>query len=467
MGKDKNSLEKINTIAQEVLQLSRNNMVVNLRFMDVAISRLQLEAGGPSLMTDGMKIYYNPRFVLKEYKKAKEIPARFYLHTMLHCIFQHFYIDPFLDRNCWDLACDMMVEHIINELDLNCTRVEWQQNQEVEIARVKEKESMITAEKIYHYLREGGMSQRQITNLYGLFRADDHDSWYDVTIIAGINQTQAGNDSDEAGTNANQGKESNSFNLLGNMIELRADWQDIARRMQTDLETYSKRKGDQAGDMLQGLRVLNREKYDYSEFLKKFMTMGEIMKVNEDEFDYIFYTYGLSTYKKMPLIEPLEYKETKRIKEFVIAIDTSGSTSGELVQKFLEKTYNIMLQQENFFSKINLHIIQCDADIQEDAKITNQDEFNQYIKNLKIHGLGGTDFRPVFTYVNQMIENREFTDLKGLIYFTDGYGDFPQKQPDYHTAFVFIEDECNNLDVPVWAIKLILQSEDINNFSKR
>lgn len=124
--------------------------------------------------------------------------------------------------------------------------------------------------------------------------------------------------------------------------------------------------------------------------------MGEAMKVNDDEFDYIFYTYGLKLYEKMPLIEPLEYKNIEAIKEFVIAIDTSGSTSGELVQKFVQKTYNILKSTESFFAKINLHIIQCDTDIQEDAKITCQEDFDQYLKTMEIHGQGGTDFRPVF-----------------------------------------------------------------------
>ena len=34
------------------------------------------------------------------------------------------------------------------------------------------------------------------------------------------------------------------------------------------------------------------------------------MKINDDEFDYIFYTYGLKLYEKMPLIEPLEDRVT-------------------------------------------------------------------------------------------------------------------------------------------------------------
>ena len=151
----------------------------------------------------------------------------------------------------------------------------------------------------------------------------------------------------------------------------------------------------------------------------------------------------------------------KRIKEFVIAIDTSGSVSGELVQKFVQKTYNILKQEESFFTKINLHIIQCDADIQEDAKITSQEEFDHYLATMTLRGFGGTDFRPVFDYVEQLRQAREFINLKGLIYFTDGFGTFPEQKPDYHTAFVFVNDEYRVPDVPPWAIRLILESTEI------
>ena len=80
---------------------------------------------------------------------------------------------------------------------------------------------------------------------------------------------------------------------------------------------------------------------------------------------------------------------------------------------------------------------------------------------MTLKGFGGTDFRPVFRYVDKMIKSKEFTNLKGLIYFTDGYGDFPERQPDYNTAFVFIDDDYNNPEVPVWAIKLVLQRDEI------
>ncbi len=185
------------------------------------------------------------------------------------------------------------------------------------------------------------------------------------------------------------------------------------------------------------------------------------MKTNEDEFDYIFYTYGLQLYQNIPLIEPLEYKETKAIKEFIIAIDTSGSTSGEIVQNFVQKTYNILKSTESFFSKINLHIIQCDAKIQEDVKISCQKDFDEYLQTMSIKGQGGTDFRPVFNYVEQLRQKKELINLKGLIYLTDGFGTFPAKKPDYQAAFIFIAENDNNLKVPSWAIKLVLQKDEI------
>ena len=91
---------------------------------------------------------------------------------------------------------------------------------------------------------------------------------------------------------------------------------NLSKRIQIDLETFHKLQGNKAGNLVQSLKNVNREKYDYSSFLKKFAVLNEAMVVNDDEFDYVFYTYGLQLYKNMPLIEPLEYKEVKRINSF-------------------------------------------------------------------------------------------------------------------------------------------------------
>ena len=444
--------EKLNQLAKDVLHLSRNTLLVNLRFLDMALSQFTYrEIEDNTLLTDGKYLLYDPKHILRCYKSAKEIPVRDYLHMVMHCVFRHMFMDPTLNRVYWDLACDIAVENMITELNLKSVIAARERQQVPYIDAIKKELGMVTAEKIYSYLRTAYPDPNKIAQIRGLFYADNHEIWYMTgdEKAAAYGLLQSGDsDSKQSG----QGSAS---------VAVAAAWQAISERMQVDLETFGKQRGINPGSLTQNLAAVNREKYDYTVFLKKFSVMGEAMKINDDEFDYIFYTYGLQLYEKMPLIEPLEYKEIKAIKEFVIAIDTSGSTSGELVQRFVQKTYNILKSTESFFSKINLHIIQCDADIQEDKKITCQEDFDEYLKTMQIHGLGGTDFRPVFEYVEQLRQNKGFTNLKGLIYFTDGYGEFPAKKPDYDTAFVFVDDEYNNPDVPPWVIKLVLQKDEI------
>jgi predicted metal-dependent peptidase len=104
-------------------------------------------------------------------------------------------------------------------------------------------------------------------------------------------------------------------------------------------------------------------------------------------------------------------------------------------------------------------------DTQEDYVILDtrtQEEFDEYIKNMKLRGFGGTDFRPVFEYVEKLRHEKAFHDLKGLLYFTDGYGNYPKKMTDYQTAFVFLEhDEYVERTVPPWAIKVILEKDQL------
>ena len=83
-------------------------------------------------------------------------------------------------------------------------------------------------------------------------------------------------------------------------------------------------------------------------------------------------------------------------------------------------------------------------------------EWETYREQMVIRGRGGTDFRPVFEEVERMREKREFRDLKALIYYTDGDGIYPEKKPDYETAFVFVKKSEKMDRVPGWAKKLLV-----------
>ncbi len=516
--------DKINKLSRDILILSRNTLLVDLRFLDAALGQFQYVpfTDRPVMGTDGLNLFYNPLSILALYQSGKEDVARGYLHMLFHCIFRHMYVSANIERRLWNLACDIAVESAITGLDVKSTKTTSEAQKIPEIQKLEKEIGSLTAEKIYRYLRQTGTKGKTISRLERIFYADDHSFWYqeedviqqeikdnDDSSEAGSDSaggssdnknTSSGDNDPDTGQNENkqqesgegsEGSQSNdkqegtgsndesdqdsennesstwgfALNNGGDGKENRAEqeeiWKQISERMQIDLETFSKVIGRNTGNLVQNLHEVNREKYDYTAFLKKFAVRGEVMKISDDEFDYIYYTYGLKMYGRMPLIEPLEYKEAKRIREFVIAIDTSGSVIGSQVEAFVTKTYNILKSTESFFSKINLHIIQCDTQIKEHVKITTKEEFDDYIDNMKIIGAGGTDFRPVFEAVDNMIENKEFRNLKGLIYFTDGYGTFPSKKPDFDTAFVFVNDDYERPQVPAWAIRLVLPREDL------
>ena len=417
---------QIRELAAQTMRLAHDGILINMRFLDVALSKLQTECREQTgaHLYDGAKLYYDPELLLRQYKTAPNYAARLYLHTLLHCIFYHGFETDKLNRQYWDMATDIAVEHTILDMDLHLTRMPTDDTLRNRLEVLNKQAGGLTAEKIYRHFRIEEPSTKASEEWYKLCHYDEHIYW----------------DRREE-------------------LELsQAEWRKISERIKADLKSFSKDKNN-AESMEQNLKEATRERYDYSAFLHKFMVMGESIQVNDDEFDYIYYTYGLDTYGNMPLVEPLEYKDSNKIKDFVIALDTSASCRGKTVQAFLQKTYNIMQQQENFFSKINVHIIQCDSEIRQDIKITDRKDFDAFMEKGKLTGFGSTDFRPVFSYVEKLREEQEFDNLKGLIYFTDGYGIYPEQMPDYDVAFVFLNDDENAPKVPTWAIKIVLDEE--------
>ncbi len=419
---------QIRKLAEEIMRLAHDGILVNMRFLDVALSKFKVECReqtGAHLF-DGAKLYYDPVLLLGQYKTAQGYAARLYLHTLLHCIFYHSFETDKMNRQYWDMATDIAVEHTILDMNLHLTAMPSDDMLQSRLEILKKQAGGLTAEKLYRHFRIEEPSEKAKKEWYKLCHYDEHIYW----------------DRREE-------------------LELsQAEWRKVSERIRADLKSFSKDKNN-AESVEQNLKEAMRERYDYTDFLKKFMVMGESIRVNDDEFDYIYYTYGLHTYGNMPLVEPLEYKDSNKIKDFVIALDTSASCRGKVVQAFLQKTYNIIQEGENFFHKINVHIIQCDSEVRQDTKITKREQFNDFMEKGKLTGFGSTDFRPVFEYVEKLREEQEFDNLKGLLYFTDGYGIYPEQMPDYDVAFVFLHEDDNAPKVPPWAIKLVLDEEEL------
>ena len=309
---------KVEQICDQILDLARNKLLVNLRFMSVPLSHHKRARYDGTFGTDGEHLFSNPLYVLQCYSQSQEELYHLYLHTLLHCIFIHPFVGANIEFRLWNLAADIAVENCIYDLNVSNTHSIKSSVQKSIISEISKSIKLLTAEKIYTWLKSSPLSEDVFRSWEEAFSYDDHRFWYSYYLSAQLE----GNTSDRN----DDGTETDDIEIsLDRRTLSEAFWKRTSQQVQMDLEAFGKQQGTGAGALSQNLKEVNRERYDYRKLLKRFAVLGEVMKTNEDEFDYIYYVYGLTNYKKMPLIEPLEYKETKRIREFVIAIDTSGS----------------------------------------------------------------------------------------------------------------------------------------------
>ncbi len=388
--------------------------------------------------TDGVKIYIDPDYVIEKFKESPAKLPRVYMHMLFHCIFFHPFQYDKVDFEIWDFSTDAAVENTMLELGWKDMGLPNDAKRREYLARINRKISPLTAENLYMYYKENPDVAKKDLEYAPFFKEDDHEYWVSIDNMVGKQR-----DSDRTDLNGR-----NNYAL--------EEWKQVGKSIQLNVESLSRYREKMSGDAAESIRNIFKEKYSYRDFLKKFVAPQEEMKINQDEFDYIFYTYGMKLYGNLPLIEPLEYKDTDKIKDFVIAIDTSGSCQGKVVRSFLNKTYTIIKESGTFMDKMNLHIIQCDSRIKSAVKITSQDDFDNYMSDLEVKGFGGTDFRPVFEYVNTQLRNKEFQDFRGLLYLTDGNGVYPKAVPEYPTAFIVVEDPKEKPEIPNWIIKLIM-----------
>lgn len=118
--------------------------------------------------------------------------------------------------------------------------------------------------------------------------------------------------------------------------------------------------------------------------------------------------------------------------EIVVAIDTSGSMTQELLERVTAELNDI----KQAARPTKLHVIYCDSDIQHVDTFDMHDDIE-----LALRGGGGTSFQPVFDW----IEEHEINP-RCLVYFTDGYASFPEQPHSYPVMWAIIDSS----ETPPW-----------------
>jgi len=120
---------------------------------------------------------------------------------------------------------------------------------------------------------------------------------------------------------------------------------------------------------------------------------------------------------------PSLYSDTLRL---TIAIDSSGSVDEQLLSLFMSEVEAILIHFPNYV----IDMIVCDAKIQNYRQLLTGEALE-----IEIKGGGGTDFRPVFSYIDEELHTPSL-----LLYFSDTKGSFPEDEPFYETLWISAEE---------------------------
>ena len=352
--------------------------------------------------TDGESIFCNANDIQMDFVSLK----RTYLHVLAHCLLGHVWL-----KTPNSLACDaqawLLSEELAPELALKGAAQEFRN-------RLKSAETLQDTERILNtdaYLLE------HRAELESMIALDSHVLW---------------------GTRPQR------------------------NRFSWGKGGFSERRhcefGTAAGSQKWTWTPARADAQKLSEYLKRYSVLRENARENADEFEPAWYCYGLEHYGNIPLVEPSESREERRLEMLAVVIDTSGSCSRGLTQQFLAILCGLLEESGLFFKRFNLRILQCDAQVRSDEAVTDLRGFRNYIENLELIGGGGTDFRPAFARIQEHVHSGTLRGLKGALFFSDGRGIFPENAPDFETTFVFLNYRYDAIDVPFWVHRLVLDA---------
>jgi len=368
----------------------------------------------PTMATDGINIYYNPTYLLEQ---DEEIACTDIAHEGGHKGFMHPLRRGSRDKKLWTIAGDYAINGYLKASGLKIGH---------DYLHDAKYDGM-DAEAIYELLLKNPEQQPQ--NSCGCGGLMDHPSH------------QHGNEADHElkpspnkptgkGKGQPRGKEqrqdSASQDGQNRPDQEQGAGQDASAGTEADVLTalaqaraFAKGQGLMPSGIDMAVEAIVNPKVRWEAALQQFME-----RCSSDDF-----TWRLPDRRFMDSGMYLPSLNSEAINEFVIAFDTSGSIfcNKALVDKFAEHISEIT----SMLSINKLRIIYCDATVQ------HVDEFTKAempVKVSNVRGGGGTKFEPVFEYIE-----KEGIQPKGLVYFTDLDGSFPQYAPGYPVLWASIK----------------------------
>jgi predicted metal-dependent peptidase len=364
---------KIDAQARERLVTARIGLLLRHSFFGNLATRLQLINGDEWLSTaatDGLKFYYNSRFIMM--LKPKEVEF-LVAHEVLHVVYDHMGRRNHRDPQIWNIADDYAVN--------------------ADLKRHKVGQFITTVPCLYEQKYDGKPAEEIYDDLMKNVQKININDLIDQMIDDHLDGDEGDGDSDGDGD-----KDGKSKRPKMSPEERERARQEIKQAI------INAAQSAEAGSLPLGVERLIKQATD------PVMPWRELIQTNLTSAIRTDYSWMRPSRRSWHMDAVMPGMTPGEEIDVVVAIDMSGSISNKQAQNFLGEIGGMM----EAFDGYKVHVFCFDTDIYNPADFTSENL--DTIDNYEPQGGGGTDFDAIFEYLKK-IGNVP----KRLIVFTDGY----------------------------------------------
>ncbi len=370
------------------LAAARTRLILDKPFLGALVMHLPLKAADPkwcqTTATDARHFYYNPGYIARLTLEQTQFVLA---HEAMHCALSHFARRNHRQKHRWDVACDYAVNMILDDERMHGP----------DDALIDAKYRGLTAEEIYPLLHEDPPEQTQDMHLFDNESADGG---------GGRPQRQEAQGS--------QPQEASDVQAAPPPPPMDPDKLDEQWKSRLAAAAQAARQASKLSpSLMRFVDNLLAPQLPWRALLARYM-------MNAARDDYSF--QRTSRRDTGAALMPCLYSQSVNV---VVALDTSGSIKDEELREFLSEVDALKGQVR---AEVILHA--CDDKLCAGGPW----RFAQWEPITLPEGLsgkGGTDFRPVFDWLE-----RERLNPDLLVYFTDAEGQFPEREPQYPVVWL-------------------------------
>ncbi len=403
------------------LSSARTRLILDKPFLGALVLRLPMKTASkdwcPTTATDARAFYYNP-----EYIDALSLDETQFMlaHEALHCALSHFARRQHRIKHRWDLACDYAINPLLVDDGLKPPPN----------ALLMPMYKGMTAEEIYPLIDDNDQSETLDTHAYD--RDADGQGQHSGMDEQDLQDQQRRNKTDEGdkGQGAPQPRQEPD-NKHGGRGDSDSDEREPESGSKTgaappplspdEQETlqvqWQQRMAGAAQQAMQAGRLGGELKRMIDHLLQPQLPWRMLLARYMNALSRHDYSWSRPSRREGDHILPS--LRSQRI-DLAVAVDTSGSIKDAEMQEFIDEIDALKAQVQ-----AQVTLLPCDSRLAPGAPFRFE-PWERFQRPHDLTGGGGTDFRPVF----QWVEDQGLSpDL--LVYFTDAQGAFPEREPIY------------------------------------